>query len=271
MAIDPVVTASAISAAGSLLGGAGGGTDAARLNRIHTLKLYKQGGERLREGAERSGFNPLTYAQIMGGSTISGGGSSGPAPLASVGAALSTFGNAMLDREIAEEQQERTHKSAMAQLEAIQRSQREAGGVGGVITRTVGGLASRAAGGGTSPDGFAGAAIDAERKIDVADVMNTPGANVIENDWTFGPVYLPGSEPPEADEAVMMAPIILPQISYNVGGKLGRELDKKRWAADMADSIKRRKAWNERRAYGVGFNQSQAQDYTARRDILNGY
>lgn len=246
--------------------------DAARENRKQTEKLIKRRGQAARIGAERSGFNPLTYLAATAGTSVGGSmEGSGPGPLASTAAMLSSIGNAMYERETAEEMQERNHKSAMQQLEAINKAQAEAGGAGSVVTRTgAARLASNRAAQEVDPT-FAGDVIDPRRGVDPAKVVNTPGANVIENDWTFGPVFLPGSEPPEADEAVLMAPIIIPQISRNVGEHVGNVLDRERWAADMADSIKRQKAWKERRAFNVGFNQAAADAYKARRDILQGY
>lgn len=151
--MDPVIGAAAVSAAGNIVGGLiGNDGDAARDNRRQTVKLIRERGQAVRQGAERSGFNPLTYLAATSNTSVGGSTAGGPAPLASIGAAISTFGNMMYERKIAEEQQERTHKSAMAQLEAIQKAQREAGGAGSTVTRTIGGLASNKAAEATDPD-----------------------------------------------------------------------------------------------------------------------
>lgn len=271
MAIDPITASALITTGGSLLGSlAGGGRDTARDQRKQTLKLIKERGDAVREGARRSGFNPLTYLTGTASSAVGGGAAPSTPPLASIGAALQTFGNLAYQRATAEEQQKRTHESAMQQLERINELQNEAGGSSSVVTRTVGRLASDSAAQATDPV-FAGEIIDANRDVDAADVMNTPGANVVQNDWTFGPLYLPGAEPPEADEMIVTAPLWVPQLTRNIGEHVGNVMDARKAGNDMADAIKRQKTWKERRAFGVGFNQSQAQDYRSRRQIMSGY
>lgn len=233
MAFDPVTQAALISTGGSLLGGLFGGSsdDGARENRKQTLKLIREKGDAVREGAERSGFNPLTYLGATAGTSVSGGGGgSGPGPLASIGAALQTYGNAVLENAISEQQQERAHQSAIAQLDHIAKQQADAGGASRVVTQTLGGRMSLPAAKATAPAGseFSGGVIDRRRDVEATDIQNTPGANVIENDWTAGPVYLPGSEPPETEDMLLSAPVIVPQLVHNWGARwdLGGEVER---------------------------------------------
>lgn len=130
--IDDAILAAGISAGGQLLGGAiGGGTDGARDNRRQTLKLYKQGGVALREGAERAGFNPLTYAQLMAGSSVSGGGTGGGMTFGeAVANAGTAIGNGILEAEqiklqqteLDQRERELEHRIAQADKRDAQRS-----------------------------------------------------------------------------------------------------------------------------------------------------
>lgn len=249
------IGAAAISTVGALLSGNGkdhytSPEKALRLNYEATARDIRSRGRWLREGAWASGFSPLTYAQLASGVQVGAGGvQSGnvrtSAPLASVGAAMQTFGDMMYEREVSEKQQERTHESVMAQIEAIAKQQREAGGAGQVVSRSIGKLASAGAAA-AAPAGY-GAAIDADREESIEPVMNTPGANVIDNDWTAGPIYLPGSEPPEAADVVVSTPFIVPQLTHNWGAVWDYSGEKKRIEQWSARTKKEREFWQNYR------------------------
>lgn len=254
MAIDPMIGSALISAGGSLMGAIAGGSDTARDNRRQTYKLTRELAWHqptwVRQGAQSAGFNPLTVLGAnLSPATVTGATPEAP-PLASIGAAMQTFGNAMFDKQTAEAQQKRTHDSAIAQLERVHELQQEAGGAAGVITRTVGApLGSRAANAAAaaSEKEYGGAAIDAARDVNVDPVMNTAGANVIENDWTGGPVYVPGSEPPEATDVVFSTPFIVPQIVRNWAGIWDYGGERKRIETSRANREKSDDFWQNYR------------------------
>lgn len=113
----------------------GGGSDPARNNRRQTIKLLRERGDAIREGAERSGFNPLTYLGASSGAQVGGSVASTP-PLASFAATLGQIADGMQESRLNALEEERLRQSAEAQYRRVEADQIRAGGVGGVKQAT---------------------------------------------------------------------------------------------------------------------------------------
>lgn len=119
--------ASAVASVGNMLGIGGGGGDPARDNRRQTIKLIKERGDAVREGARRSGFNPLTYLGATAGTAVGGAVPETP-PLASFAAAMNAVADNLTNQQAVENEEERLRQSAEMQLDRLQKEQARKGG-----------------------------------------------------------------------------------------------------------------------------------------------
>lgn len=138
---------SLVSAGAGLVGGLFGGNKEAKSAKDQQEKQYKLNrqeainrGEWIREGAEKSGFNPLTYLGVNGGSVGGysgaggGGGSAMAAPLASFAASLGDAAGALFENsETTEEAEQKTIKSVKQQQQRLEREQAAGGGAADVV------------------------------------------------------------------------------------------------------------------------------------------
>lgn len=131
--LEPTVISAGLKFVGSLLGGNDG--ESSRDNRIQQEKLIRKKPQMIREGAERAGFNPLTY--MMSGATGSSvaPGTGGNSPLASWDALASVVDavGAAKDQIEADNKQQETAKR---QLERVAQDQRQSGAPGNPATET---------------------------------------------------------------------------------------------------------------------------------------
>lgn len=141
MATDPFTAAAAAvevaSGIASLFGGGGDeGQSASSLykdQREHTEKY----GMSIRRGAEKAGFNPLTYLGAMGpgGAIPAGAQVAADSPLAgfqAIAGGLASYGEAVTE----EAKSEQAKKKAEQQLAHVKKEQQQAGGSAGVLKNT---------------------------------------------------------------------------------------------------------------------------------------
>lgn len=258
----------------SSLGLGGGGGDPARNNRKQTLKLIRERGDAVREGAERSGFNPLTYLGATSGTAVGGSVAEVP-PLASFAATLGDIAQGMVNNRSVEAEEERLRQSAAMQLDRINREKAVAGGAGGVALRTAAaGIGSpvtvRKAKLDSSAKEFA--PYDADREMEKLTATDGPGITTIDNDFLPTPVHVPGDggEPWGIDEVLTTVVAGIPQVVPHIFAPLSYGVQKMTLDHE-AERKKLDKQASTYRGARVGFNQSQVRDYRNRRDILNGY
>lgn len=175
-----------------------------------------------REAADKYGFNPLTLLQAGAGHGFSQAPASTP-PLASVAAIQD--GLRGVD-DILSGDQARRRQADQAELDLAKIRVDEAKrGVGlGQPRFTSGGsftgnravtVAQPTIRKADPPMGRGqGKQLDSLRDVDVADTPNIPGFYQVENDWTGGPIYLPGeSLEGDIDNLAIGAIVGIPQIA----------------------------------------------------------
>lgn len=220
----------------SLVGGILSRNSASRA-RKNSIEDMQESLPRLRESAERAGFNPLTALLANGGSGFTQA-ASGAAPLASIEmltSGLSSVGDILSGQKAKDDARQKT----IDDLDRLRLEQAKAGKAGFSKTRTViqstprpsaassipavSGVSnignnSRSA----SPVSVSEGWLTPDREQDRLPVTDSPGAFKIDNALTDGPIWLPGDGDPWGIDELGTAVVVgVPQMAYKGVKKIG--------------------------------------------------
>lgn len=215
------------------------GKSSARKERSNSIKDTIESLPRLRQSAEKAGFNPLTALMATGGAGFNNI-ASGAAPLASI-QAISGAVQGAADVFTGKKAEDDNRQRVIDDLNSIQLERAKAGKAGMVVERTfersrpsatmpVSGTAPRLGKqaaekpnvtfSNVNKDGLSANPVAPGREMEVMPLPNSPGVFEMENTMTNGPITLPGDgEPWGIDEVLTAVTVGGPQILWNQGKK----------------------------------------------------
>lgn len=223
----------------------------------------------IREGAEKAGFNPLTYMGVNGASTpgASGGPGPGAALASSIARAGEYFGDAIYQQSV-DAKMAQTQEAAKRQLERVRRDQRR------VQPKLSPSTVRRSSDPSRTAEGIEPkmAPYDEDREMEKLTATDGPGVTTIDNDFLPGPIHVPGDggEPWGWDEVLTATMFGVPQTIYQGGKKIGNWIDDKRMDRHFDNMIDNRERQKQERSGQTGPNKDNTPEHLRRLGMPKG-